>query len=53
VLADARDVEWRLHGGHGLARPGTLRLRAPTRRGVYRLYVTAAGHAAKAFVVVA
>jgi hypothetical protein len=53
ALADARDVEWRLHGAHGLARPGTLRLRAPARRGVYRLYVTAAGHAAKAFVVVA
>jgi hypothetical protein len=52
ALADARQVEWRLHGAHGLARPGTLRLRAPTRRGVYRLYVTAAGHAAKAFVVV-
>jgi hypothetical protein len=53
ALADARDVEWRLHGVHGLARPGTLRLRAPARRGVYRLYVIAAGHAAKAFVVVA
>jgi hypothetical protein len=53
ALADARDVEWRLHGAHGLARPGTLHLRAPARRGVYRLYVTAAGHAAKAFVVVA
>jgi hypothetical protein len=53
VLADARDVGWRLLGAHGLARPGTLRLRAPVRRGVYRLYVTAAGHAAKAFVVVA
>jgi hypothetical protein len=53
ALADARDVEWRLHGAHGLVRPGTLRLRAPARRGVYRLYVMAAGHAAKAFVVVA
>jgi len=53
VLADARDVEWRLHGAHGLVQPGTLRLRAPARRGVYRLYVMAAGHAAKALVVVA
>jgi hypothetical protein len=53
VLADARDVEWRLHGAHGVVRPGTLRLRAPARRGVYRLYVIAAGHAAKALVVVA
>jgi hypothetical protein len=53
ALSDARDIEWRLHGAHGLARPGTLRLRAPRRPGVYRLYVTAAGHAAKAFVVVA
>ena len=53
ALSDARDVEWRLHGAHGIARPGTLRLRAPSRRGVYRLYVTAAGHAARALVVVA
>jgi hypothetical protein len=53
ALSDAREVDWRLHGAHGLVRPGTLRLRAPARRGVYRLYVTAAGHAAKAFVVVA
>ena len=32
--------------------PHTLRLRAPKKPGVYRLYVTAAGHAAKALVVV-
>ena len=35
-------------GAAASARPGTLRLRAPRKRGVYRLYVTAAGHAAKA-----
>ena len=52
ALADARSVDWRLHGRHGSSRPGTLRPRAPARRGVYRLYVTAAGHAAKALVVV-
>jgi len=52
VLADARRVGWRLHGRSGEARPGTLHLRAPAKRGVYRLYVTAAGHAAKALVVV-
>jgi hypothetical protein len=52
VLADAPRVEWRLHGRRGIARPGTLHLRAPAKRGVYRLYVVAAGHAAKALVVV-
>ena len=52
VLADAARVGWKLHGRSGVARPGTLHLRAPRRRGVYRLYVTAAGHAAKALVVV-
>jgi hypothetical protein len=52
VLADAPRVTWRLHGRSGTARPGTLHLRAPKAKGVYRLYVTAAGHAAKALVVV-
>ena len=52
AVTDAPRVEWRLHGRHGVARHGTLHLRAPARRGVYRLYVTAAGHAAKALVVV-
>ena len=32
-------------------RPGTLRLKAPRKPGVYRLYVSAGGHAAKALVV--
>lgn len=53
VLADAPVVSWRLNGGHGESRSHTLRLRAPTKPGVYRLYVEAAGHAAKALVVVA
>lgn len=52
VLSDASRVGWKLHGRSGEARPGTLHLRAPKKRGVYRLYVTAAGHAAKALVVV-
>ena len=53
VSADARRVTWLLHARTGLAKPGTLRIRAPRSRGVYRLYVTAAGHAAKATLVVA
>ena len=52
VLTDAPRVAWRLNARTGVARHGTLRLRAPKRRGVYRLYVTAAGHAARALVVV-
>jgi len=42
-----------MHGGRGVMPHGTLHLRAPKKPGVYRLYVTAAGHAAKALVVVA
>ena len=53
VLTDAPVVSWRLNGGHGESRLHTLRLRAPAKRGVYRLYVEAAGHAARALVVVA
>jgi hypothetical protein len=52
VLADAPRVDWKLHGRSGVAKPGTLHLRAPRRKGVYRLYVTESGHAAKALVVV-
>jgi len=52
VLADAPTVEWLFNRGRGSARPGTLKLRAPKKRGVYRLYVTAGAHAAKALVVV-
>jgi len=53
VLTDALTVDWRLHGGHGQISKHTLTLRAPKAAGVYRLYVEAAGHAAKALVVVA
>ena len=58
VLTDARQVTWRFARGSGTLRVGrgghaTLRLKAPKKRGVYRLYVTANGHAAKALVVVA
>ena len=49
---------WRFARGRGTLRVGrgghaTLRLKAPKKPGVYRLYVTANGHAAKALVVVA
>jgi hypothetical protein len=53
VLTDAATVDWRLHGAHGEVSYHTLHLRAPRSPGVYRLYVEAAGHAAKALVVVA
>jgi hypothetical protein len=53
VLTDAPAVRWRFARATGVARPGTLRLRAPRKRGVYRLYVTASGHTTKALVVVA
>jgi hypothetical protein len=57
VLADAPELSWLLDRARGSAGTGhgqtTLRLRAPRKPGVYRLYVTAAGHSAKALVVVA
>jgi hypothetical protein len=49
---DSPTVTWLLHGRHGTARGVTLHLRAPKTPGVYRLYVTAATHSVKAFVVV-
>jgi len=52
VSTDAPTVSWQLHGRSGVARAGTLRLRAPKTAGVYHLYVTAAGHSASATVVV-
>lgn len=52
VLTDAPSFDWLLHGRRGTARHGTLHLRAPAAPGVYRLYVQAAGHSAKALVVV-
>jgi hypothetical protein len=49
---DSPTVSWLLNGRHGTAKGVTLHLRAPKTPGVYRLYVTAAKHSAKAFVVV-
>ena len=53
VLADAPRVSWLFARARGEARPGTLRFRAPRKPGVYRLYVSAGRHSAKALVVVA
>jgi hypothetical protein len=53
VSTDAPRVEWQLHGRSGTLPRGTLRLRAPKRRGVYHLYVTVATHTAVCAVVVA
>jgi hypothetical protein len=52
VLTDSPTVSWLFNRARGTAHSHTLRLRAPAKRGVYRLYVGAAGHAAKAVVVV-
>jgi hypothetical protein len=52
VSTDAPSVQWQLHGRSGVQRAGTLKFRAPKKAGVYRLYVTAAGHSAVARVVV-
>jgi hypothetical protein len=51
VSTDAPVVHWTLHGRSGTARRGTLKLRAPKSPGVYKLYVTASGHAASCTVV--
>ena len=53
VSTDAPSVRWRLHGRSGVQRSGTLHFRAPRSTGVFRLFVEAAGHAAKCTVVVA
>lgn len=52
VSADARLVRWRLGGRSGVARPGTLRIRAPRQKGMFTLVVSARGHAARAAVFV-
>ena len=52
VSADARRVRWRLGGRTGLARPGTLHLRAPSQKGQFTLVVSIPGHAARAAVFV-
>jgi hypothetical protein len=52
VLTDAKTVSWLFARGRGSSHSHTLKLRAPTATGVYRLYVTAAGHTTRALVVV-
>ena len=52
VSSDARTVRWELGGRSGVARPGTLRLRAPLQKGRFTLSVTANGHTARAAVFV-
>jgi hypothetical protein len=53
VSTDHPTVRWTLHGRSGIQHSGTLHFRAPLSTGVYRLYVYAAGHAARCTVVVA
>ncbi len=52
VLSDAAKVEWRLGTRVGVARPGTLRLRAPLQPGRYTLTVSANGFSTRAAVFV-
>ena len=52
VSSDARRVHWSMAGRSGLARPGTLRLRAPLQKGRFTLTVSANGHATRAAVFV-
>jgi hypothetical protein len=52
ALSHAPRLEWRLGGRSGVARPGTLRLRAPVQPGRYTLRVEANGHVRRAAVVV-
>jgi hypothetical protein len=52
VETAARRYTWRLGHRHGGRRRKTLRLRAPTTPGTYRLVVTANGHATTAVVKV-
>ncbi|MCY7302906.1 MAG: hypothetical protein LH654_07680 [Thermoleophilia bacterium] len=52
VLTDAARVTWKLGARSGIARPGTLRLRAPLQPGRFTLTVTANGRSARAAVFV-
>jgi hypothetical protein len=52
VSSDARLVRWSLGGRSGLARPGTLRLRAPLQNGRFTLIISVNGHATRAAVFV-
>ncbi len=52
VLTDTARVTWTLGARAGVARPGTLRLRAPLQPGRFTLTVTANGSSARAAVFV-
>jgi hypothetical protein len=52
VLSDAARVSWRIGGRSGVARPGTLKLRAPLQPGRYTLVVGANGFESRAAVFV-
>ena len=52
ISSDARRIHWRFAGKNSFARPRTLKLRAPAKRGRYHLIVTARGHRASALVLV-
>ena len=52
ALSQARTLRWTLGGRSGIARPGTIRLRAPDEPGRYVLRVDANGHVERAVVVV-
>jgi hypothetical protein len=52
AISQARTLRWTLAGRSGIARPGTLRLKAPERPGRYVLRVDANGHVQAASVVV-
>ncbi len=51
-MTQARRYQWRFAGHTGVARPGTLRLRAPDQEGRFVLTVTANAHSDRAIVVV-
>ena len=52
AISQARRLRWSLGERSGVARPGTLRLRAPDKPGRYVLRVDANGHVQRALVVV-
>ena len=52
AVSQARTLRWKLGNRSGVARPGTLRLRAPDTAGSYVLRVEANGHVKRALVVV-
>ena len=52
AISQARTLRWTLAGRSGVARPGTLRLRAPDAPGRHVLRVVANGHVKRAAVVV-